>query len=98
MAANSARAYLIALQASERAIPPQLLQEKQRAIDQARDETRSLFQSGKELGYVFCSGGSDRVSPSKSPMDWAVIEPNPSDTVWNRLKELNQVRFPSPHR
>ena len=93
MAAKGELVNLIALQTSGRKVPPELLTGKQTAIDEVRTKTRSLQQSRKELGSVFGSGGSDRVSSFRSPMDWAVVEPPPGDIVWKSLKELNRVRF-----
>ena len=84
---------LVALQAAEKFVSPQILDAKKKDIDRTIARTQEILQARKELGYVYGSGGTDRVSLTRSPMDWAVVKASPSDVVWSHMKELNKVGF-----
>ena len=79
------------MQATGKIVSSEVLAAKQKNIDQAVSRTQDIIQARKKLGYVYGSGGTDRISSTKSPMDWAVVKASPGDAVWSHMKELNKV-------
>jgi hypothetical protein len=68
--------------------------EQNEAIDKAEKEISELLESEKCLGFVYGSGGQDRIDvSSRMPMDWGVVRPLRDDVVWNNVTQLNKVRF-----
>lgn len=69
---------------------------QRKAFKEANKEISDLLESEKCLGYVFGTGGRDRVyvdqsTDCKTPMDWGVIKPLNDDIVTKSFGELNKV-------